>query len=320
MTRAAVVGAGLIGGSVALRLRAAGHDVVVVDPDAATRELVAAVGFVVASEVAPALADRDLVVLAGPLDAMPDALAAVAVASPSALVIDVGSVKGAVHAAVATTDLGARYVGCHPMGGSEQSGFAHADADLLAGITWAVTYPDDVAAASWQTPVVTVVELLVAAFGATVLVVDAAEHDTSVALVSHLPHVVANALLGVVETSAEPAARHLVAGSFGDGTRVAGRNPVRTRNMLADNHTALAGVLDRMIAELQAYRAELDAPYDGPLLARLDAVADAADTVRHPAVAWSPCGDLGGLLVAEAGGRSAFLVRGGETGLEWAPV
>lgn len=318
MTRVAVVGAGLIGGSIALRLRAVGHDVVVVDPDHDTRGRATAAGFTVASEVGPVLADRELVVLAGPLDAIPLTLAAVAAACPTGVVIDVGSVKDAVHAAVAATDLGGRYVGCHPMGGTEQSGFEHADADLLVGATWAVTYPDDLAAPGWTTPVVTVVELLLEAFEATVLVIDASEHDTSVALISHLPHLLANALLGVVETSGVPAARHLVAGSFRDGTRVAGRNPARTRNMLADNHRALVAVLDRMILELQSYRAELDGDHDDDLLARLDAVAAAAHVVRRPDVAWQPCPDLAALLAASATERPAFLVRRTETGLEWA--
>lgn len=318
LERVAVVGAGLIGGSVALRLRDAGHDVVLVDPDQPTREHAVAAGFVVASEVGPALADRDLVVLAGPLDAMASGLVAVAEACPTALVIDVGSVKDAVHATVAGTDLGARYVGCHPMGGTEQSGFEHAEADLLVGATWAVTYPDVLATPGWQLPVVAVVELLVATFEARVLVIDPSEHDTSVALISHLPHVLANALLGVVETSGEPVAPHLAAGSFRDGTRVAGRNPVRTRNMLADNRRALGEVLDRMIVELHAYRSGLDDPDGGVLLDRLDAVAAAADAVRRPDPAWQPCPDLAARLAAAAPDRAPFLVRGTATGLEWA--
>ena len=316
--RVAVIGAGLIGGSIALRLREVGLDVVVVDPDARTRGLAGEARLTVAADVGPLLADRDLVVLAGPLDSMSATLTAVAAACPSGVVIDVGSVKDVVHAAVAATDLGSRYVGCHPMGGTEQSGFEHADAGLLAGVTWAVTYPDDRTTPGWQAPVAAVVELLVAAFGATVLVIDATEHDRSVALISHLPHVVANALLGVVEASDASAARHLVAGSFRDGTRVAGRNPVRTRNMLADNRVALAGVLDRLVAELQSYRAELDDPYGAPLLDRLDAVARAADAVRRPDVAWTLCPDLGAVLTGAAVEGSTFLVRGTDVGLEWA--
>lgn len=318
MMRTAVVGAGLIGGSIALRLRATGHDVVVVDPDAPTRDRAASAGFEVAEAMGPMHADRELVVLAGPLDALATSLDAVAEHCPHAVVIDVGSVKDAVHTAVAAAALGGRYVGCHPMGGSEQSGFEHADADLLVGVTWAVTYPDDLDVPEWQEPVATVVELLVADFDASVLVIDAGEHDTSVALISHLPHVVANALLGVVEASDAAVARHLLAGSFRDGTRVAGRNAVRTRNMLADNHVALTDVLDHLIGELQAYRADLDAADPGLLLDRLDVVARAADAVRHPDVAWAACPDLGRQLVASGPGRAPFLVRASEGALQWA--
>ncbi len=301
--RVAVVGAGLIGGSVARRLHAGGVDVVVVDPDAATRTAAAAAGLAVAGAVP---ADRDLVVVATPLDALPAVLADAAAAAPGAVVVDVGSVKVAASWAARRAGLGGRYVGAHPMAGTERSGFAHSYADLLVGVRWAV--------ARGTGPVADVVRFVVGAFGATAVVVDADEHDRAVALVSHAPHVLANALLELVERADEPTAAHLAAGSFRDGTRVAGRHAVRTRNMLADNADALGGVLDDLLAVLGDYRRELTEP--AALADRLQRVVDAAARVRRPEADWRPCTDLDAVLA----GPGPVLLRGGADGLEWAPA
>lgn len=302
-TRTAVVGAGLIGGSLALRLRDLGADVVVVDPDPATREAASAAGLAVAEDVPT---DCDLVVLAAPLDVIVATLPVVAAAAPDAVLVDVGSVKGTVRDACRAHGLEGRWVGAHPMAGTELSGFAHADAGLLVDASWAVTRGPG--------PVADVVAWVVDTFAATVVVLDADAHDRSVALVSHAPHVLANALLEVVTAAGDPAAAHLAAGSFRDGTRVAGRDPLRTRNMLADNAAALGPVVDDLVAALQTYRRELD---DAAALAEhLGRVSAAAGDVRERAVAWQPCPDLEAAL----SGSGVLLVRGGVSGLEVAPA
>lgn len=298
-SRVAVVGAGLIGGSLALRLRDLGTDVVVVDPDPATREAARGAGLV-AVETVPA--DRDLVVLAGPLDAIVDGLPAVAAAAPDAVLVDVGSVKGTVRDACRAHGLEPRWVGAHPMAGTEHSGFAHADPALLVGVSWAVTRGPG--------PVTDVVRWVVDAFDATAVVLDVDAHDRSVALVSHAPHVLANTLLEVVAAAGDPAAAHLAAGSFRDGTRVAGRDPARTRNMLADNAAALGPVVDDLVAALQAFRADLDDRTAlGDHLARVTA---AAGGLREGGTVWRPCPDLGTALA----GVDSVLVRAAADGLE----
>lgn len=295
--RVAVVGAGLIGGSVVRRLAALGTPAAaVVDP-----------GLPEAGQDVPA--DADLVVVAVPLDAMPDVLGRVRDQAPHAVVVDLGSVKGAVAEQAAEAGLGERYVGVHPMAGSEHTGYDHSSADLLVGATWAVT--------RGAGPVAGVVRWVVDTFAATVVVVDADEHDRAVALVSHAPHVLANALLEVVATATGAAGAvpaHLAAGSFRDGTRVAGRDPGRTRAMLAGNAAALGPVLDDLLALLHAYRDELDDP--AALGDRLAAVADRADAVRRPAPGWRPCPDLDAALAA----HGPVAVRRGSDGLEAAPL
>jgi len=321
LARVAVVGAGLIGGSAALRLRDLGADVVVTDPDPVTREQAAGAGLATADTVGAELADRDLVVLAGPLPTLARALVEVAQAAPRAVLVDVGSVKQPLARAAADAGLADRYVGAHPMWGRETSGFGAASADLLRGVTWAVTRPAPAAVPAAGA----VVRWLVASYDARVVVLDAAEHDRSVALVSHAPHVLAHLLLEAAEQGAGTAlgtgagagpAAHLAAGSFRDATRVAGTHPERTGAMLGDNADALGAVLDDLADRLAGYRAALADPDRSTLGARLRAVADAAPSVRAPETAWSRCDDLAPLLVA----GPPVLVRGGAGGLEQAPA
>ncbi|MEO9323086.1 prephenate dehydrogenase/arogenate dehydrogenase family protein [Nocardioides sp. C4-1] len=291
-SRVAVVGAGLIGGSVVRRLAALGVETAVVDPGVSPTRSVPV--------------EADLVVVAVPLDAMPSVLADVAVQAPDAVVVDVGSVKGTVAEAASSAGLDGRYVGAHPMAGTEHSGFEHSSADLLVGATWAVTRGPG--------PVAPVVAWLTEVFEASVVVLDADAHDRAVAHVSHLPHVLANALLELAEGAGDRAAALLAAGSFRDGTRVAGRDALRTRNMLTDNAAALAPMLDDAIELLLAYRHELTEP--DRLAEHLGRVADGAAVVRQPELRWTPCPDLDAALV----GTGPVVVRRTGDGLETAPA
>ena len=316
----AVVGAGLIGGSVALRMHQLGIRVTVVDPDQTTRELATAAGLPATSSV-PDLTGSgpfDLVVLAGPLDRLEASMGDVARSVPDALVVDVGSTKSGPRESAERAGLAGRHVGLHPMAGTEQSGFAGARADLLVGATWVVARPTSEVALR---RVPEVVRLVVDTFDAQVVVTDAAEHDRAVALVSHAPHVLANAMLGLVAHDDDgPLARHLAAGSFTDLTRVAGTHPSRTLNMLAENAGPLAGVLDELIDLLRRYRADLDRPREGTLDARLQQVADDAARIRRPDVAWSTCDDLDATLTAAGSQGSSLLVRRSDGRLETAAV
>lgn len=297
--RVAVVGAGLIGGSLARRLHALGRAVTVIDPDATTRTAAASLGLAVAHGVP---ADADLVVLAVPLDGLVEAFEQVAQSAPQAVVIDVGSVKQAPAEAAERAGLGARYVGCHPMAGTEHTGFEHSSDALLVGATWAVT-PGGGDAETER-----VVAWLATDFEATVVLLDAEQHDRSVARVSHAPHALAHALLAVAEQAVDArVAGLLAAGSFRDGTRVAGRNVTRTANMLTENAAALVPVLDEVIAELTSLRGELT---DREVLRRrLQRTADQADAVRRPAPGFEPCGSLAGAVAARRREGAALVVR-----------
>ena len=306
-----VGGAGLIGGSVALRCAALGQRVTVVDPDPATRTAAAEAGLEVGARVP---ADADLALLAVPLDAVAAVMLEVAAAAPDAVVADVGSVKSAPAADAGRAGLADRYVGLHPMAGTEYAGFAHASADLLVGATWAVARP---VAPDLLVPVVAWVART---FDASVVVLDAAEHDRAAALISHVPHVLANALLGVVADDPTGLPGLLAAGSFRDTTRVAGTHAVRTRNMLADNADALDAALARVQDEVARYRALLAARDEEALLVRLAQVEHAAPDVRARDVAWLDCPDLDAVLRAPLDDGGAVLVRCVDDVWQWAPV
>jgi prephenate dehydrogenase len=245
--RVAVVGLGMIGGSVARRL-APDHDVRVWDSDATTRRAAEAAGLHVTDD----LAGTDLVVIATPLQAMPTVLSGLST-SDGPLVTDVGSVKVPVLAAARAAGLAGRYVGGHPMAGVERSGFAASDPDLLAGTVWVLTLEQDTDLAGW----LTVAELVTGA-GGRVLPTTAAAHDEAQARISGLPHLLATAL-AVAGGRGGPLAGALAAGSFRDGTRVAGTRPELVAALCDGNRVALAGVLDETLDELTGARDALAA-------------------------------------------------------------
>jgi prephenate dehydrogenase len=240
--RVAVLGLGLIGGSVARRL-APEHDVTGWDADPATRQAAERAGLRVTAD----LAGVDVVIVATPLGAIPEVLSGLSTGD-APLVTDVGSVKVPVLAAARAAGLAGRYVGGHPMAGVERSGFAAADPELLAGAAWVLTLEDDTDLDAWLT-----VAGLVTGAGGRVLPTTAAAHDEAQARISGLPHLLASAL-AVAGGAGGPLARALAAGSFRDGTRVAGSRPEFTAALCDGNRIALARVLDETLAELTRAR------------------------------------------------------------------
>lgn len=271
----AVVGLGLIGGSVALRLAAAGYRVVGYDADRATRELAAGAGLAVADDVRSAVDEvaggadgvAGMVVLAVPLTALDDVfaqLSGLAAVRERLVLTDVTSVKVPVLELARAHGLAGRYVGGHPMAGTEHSGFAAADPALLDGARWVLCLDGsdrsdraDSASVSglahWLTVAAVVTDL-----GARVVPATAADQDAAVARISHLPHVFAE-LLAVAATrgTASGLASALAAGSFRDGTRVAATRPGLVAAMWDGNAAALADVLADVAADLDDLRRAL---------------------------------------------------------------
>ncbi|MEP7335456.1 MAG: prephenate dehydrogenase/arogenate dehydrogenase family protein, partial [Actinomycetota bacterium] len=253
----AVVGTGLIGASVALAARRAGvEDVRGYDPDeealagAVERGAVDATG-----SLGEAVADVELVVVAAPVARLAASVAEVLEAS-SGTVTDVGSTKGAVVRA-ARSD--ARFIGGHPVCGSEARGPENARAELFDGATWFLTPVAQTDPERYRT-----LHAFVAAVGAVPVAVDPDAHDRLVALTSHLPHALANLLVNQAGATRIDGHEPLAAagGSLRDMTRVAGANPRIWIDIFLDNADAVRESLvehRRRIEQLEAALASGDA-------------------------------------------------------------
>lgn len=261
-SRVAILGLGLIGGSLLRRLVAERVPVVGYDADPVVRTAAGAT-YPVGDSVAEAVRDADVVVSAVPFPALTPVLTELAATGFDRILTDVTSTKVAPAELVARLCPAARYVGGHPMAGTERSGYAASDGWLFDGCSWVLCPPStpDVSTSAISTaqPLkdwTTVAEICLTA-GARVVPVTATEHDVAVAAVSHLPHLVASALS---ERGAAPLAGRLAAGSFRDGTRVAATRPALTAAMCGANATAVAAELDHLLAALTHARDLLTSP------------------------------------------------------------
>ena len=250
---AVVVGLGLIGGSIALRLLARGWSVFGLDPDKLTQSAAAESGIKLLDSLDDIQAvSPNVVVVAGPLRTIPESLNSIAaLTGTTCTVIDVGSVKGPIVASLSNLDIDfiRRFVPVHPMAGKESSGFENASESLLVNAPWALILDSG----SSIDHALYALNLLTNEFNARVHPLGALGHDESVALISQLPHLMANALLVAVgQSQRSRSAFALAAGSFRDGTRVAGAAPDRTTAMVFDNREALVSYSTLLACELIA--------------------------------------------------------------------
>ncbi len=251
----ALVGTGLIGGSIGLALRRAGVTVRGFDHDSARGEAALDAGAVdeVLPDLATAVAGADLTVVAVPVGMVAEVVVA-ALDAGIGLVTDVGSVKAPVVAAVETArrDAAARYVGGHPMAGSEQEGLAGASADLFVGATWVLT-----PTGRTDPSVFAEVRTWVTGFGAEAVAVAPELHDELVAVVSHVPQLAASTLMNVANRGNDEHAvlLRLAAGGFRDMTRIASSHPAIWPDICLANRDAIVGALDHYVDELARVRA-----------------------------------------------------------------
>jgi prephenate dehydrogenase len=253
--RVAVVGTGLIGTSIAMASIRAGEAVRGFDID---RKVLASAaersGLVPADTVEECVAGATLVFVCTPIPDLPGLVAEILRLSPDAIVSDVGSVKSQVMAQVAAAanpgDLH-RYVGGHPMGGSERSGPGHASASVLDGVVW-------VLAAGPKVPEAALARLSawVDKVGARPVPMDAERHDRLVAMVSHLPQVASTSLMGLAaaEEAGEPEILLLAAGGFRDLTRLAASSPHLWSDILLANGDAIVRAIDLYVERLTRLR------------------------------------------------------------------
>ncbi|MGX7823526.1 prephenate dehydrogenase [Actinokineospora sp. 24-640] len=254
MRAVCVIGLGLIGGSVLRAVAATGRRAWGATASEADSSAAVADGFTV-TDVDMALrraAEEDaLIVLAVPLPALDEVLRRVVALAPACPLTDVTSVKGPVAAAVARLAPDSPFVGGHPMAGKSVSGWSAGSAELFANAAWVVTVDDDTDLALWRE----VAELALSC-GAHVVPTTSAAHDDAVGRISHLPHVLAS-ILAACGNDGGPLALALAAGSFTDGTRVAGTRPELVLAMCEGNRHALLDAVDDALGRLGAARGAL---------------------------------------------------------------
>jgi prephenate dehydrogenase len=251
--RVALLGTGLIGGSIGLALRALpdAPDVVAYDLDPTVRSRAVELGAAARAADSPAgaVTEADLVFVAAPVGKIPELIAEAAPGlKPGAVVTDVGSTKSRVVIETAKSlPHGVTFIGGHPMAGTEEEGIGAADAALFEGCWWILTPTRDVQATAYRT-----LHALLSRLGARVMALDAAKHDDLMAVISHLPHLTATTLMNL---AAERGAEHagllsLAAGGFRDVTRVAASNPDIWLDICSENGEAIVSVLREFAGRL----------------------------------------------------------------------
>lgn len=249
-----VLGLGLIGGSLMRAAAAANREVFGYNRSVEGVQAARFDGFDATTELTEVLARAAdvgaLIVLAVPMPAIPSLLTYIRESAPDCPLTDVTSVKSAVLEEVTAAGLQARFVGGHPMTGTAHSGWAAGHVRLFTGAPWVISVDDHVDPAVW-----TMVMTLALDCGSVVVPARSDEHDAAAAAISHLPHLLAEAL---AVTAAEiPLAFALAAGSFRDGTRVAVTAPDLVRAMCEANVDQVLPAVDRFMELLTSARESL---------------------------------------------------------------
>ena len=272
--RVAVVGTGLIGTSIALAAERVGDAVRGFDTDRDALDRAAErSGLSPAATMEECVARATVVVVSTPIPAVPGVVADALRLAPDAVVTDVASVKSHVESkirGIASSEHLLRYVGGHPMGGSERSGPDHASASVLDGIVWAL---DEHAAAG----ALERIEAFVTKLGARPVRLDAERHDRLVAMVSHLPQVASTALMSVAATeeAGEPELLLLAAGGFRDLTRLAASSPHLWSDILVANAEAIGRAISLYVDRLMQLRDMVEAADAGRVERAFGAAKDA---------------------------------------------
>jgi prephenate dehydrogenase len=265
--RVAVVGVGLIGGSIGMAARERlGASVRGFDPDPAVLDAALAHGAITeaAGSPADAVGAAEVVFVAAPVGFLGDVITDVLAHAPAdCAVTDVGSTKRRIVAGASDQ----RFIGGHPLAGAETSGVENARADLFDGATWYLTPHATTTGVLYER-----LHRAIAGIGAQPTAIDAEVHDRVMATVSHLPHVLANVLVAQAAralvdpaSSGEPERVPATGPSFRDATRVAGANGAIWTDIYLSNRDALLTTLDGTIARLEEVRTALEASDRGAI-------------------------------------------------------
>jgi len=288
--RIAVLGVGLIGGSIGLAARRrADAQVCGYDPDEQVLAKALSIGAIdsAASDIDSAVKDADVVFVAAPVGALAETVRqALAAAGRDCVVSDVGSTKRMLAEAGADE----RFIGGHPLAGAETSGVEHAREDLFEGAVWYLTPAPNSTGVLYER-----LHRLLTTIGARPAAIDAETHDRLLAAVSHLPHVLANVLAGQAASTLGGAGERRVPAvgpSFRDATRVAGANSAIWTDIYTSNRDALIPAIDAFAAALGEVRAMLAAGDAQAVTAWNDSARRDRDELLGAGLTGGPVGEL----------------------------
>lgn len=254
------IGLGLIGGSIARAIREKLPESVIIAYDISEAPLRAALSDGVINAAADAIDGRfgqcDYIFLCAPVQKNDENLRAVAkFLSPEGLLTDVGSVKTGIHEVIRAMGLDDRFIGGHPMAGSERTGYVNSKTILLENAYYILTPTKSVSPERIEA-----YRDLVQTLGAIPLIMDCERHDYVTAAVSHLPHVIAATLVNLVRDSdsEDGMMKMVAAGGFKDITRIASSSAHMWQQICLTNTSNIAALLDDYIRSLTAVRRELD--------------------------------------------------------------
>lgn len=250
------IGLGLIGGSIARGLREKYPECVITayDKESASVEAAKRDGIVniCAYEIDRVFSACDLVFLCAPVSCNVENLPLLEkVLGEDALLTDVGSVKEDIHSHVRAAGLESRFIGGHPMAGSERTGYQNSKARLLENAYYILTPTEKTPSEKTD-----FMERLVKSLGAIPLILSAAEHDYVTAGISHLPHVISASLVNLVKEkdNAEGIMKLIAAGGFKDITRISSSSPVMWEHICMTNNANILSLLDNYMETLQDIR------------------------------------------------------------------
>lgn len=309
----AVLGVGLIGGSIGMAARQRlGAEVAGFDTDADTLGEAEAAGAVdrAAASLEDACAGAEAVFCAAPVGALEDLAArALDAAGSDAVITDVGSTKRRIVASMAEEE---RFIGGHPLAGAETAGVSGARAQLFDGARWYLTPTEHSSGILYDR-----LQRVIAGLGARPEAIEADAHDRLMAGISHLPHVFANALVEQVGAGPDSGAGRLpeAGPSLRDATRVAGANPAIWADIFASNRDALADAIDDAILRLRAASELIRSGDVGALRAWQSAVAQSRSALVESAREGGPLRELRVLVPNRPGAMAELALALGRAGV-----
>jgi prephenate dehydrogenase len=275
------IGLGLIGGSIAKRIKSLHPDIALLATagHAETITEAHALGLIDNSDLLEpsAFYDCDLIFLCTPVQKNIEYLHLLrGNVKDTCIITDVGSVKTNIHKAVEQLGMEAHFIGGHPMAGSEKTGLRNASEHLLENAYYIIT-----PTASTNPEHVTVLLEIIRSLGAIPMVLDYETHDGATAAVSHLPHVIAYTLVNLVQSadSEDETLKKIAAGGFKDITRIASSSPVMWENICLSNREQLLHLMDGFSAEFERMRALIASGDGEQLMERFTSAKDYRDSL-----------------------------------------